>query len=333
MSKLRIAVNGFGRIGRLTTRILANNNDIEVVAINDLTDVKTLAHLFQWDTAHKQFNGSVSLDGDHMLINGQQIKVYSEKDPAQLPWKDLGVDVVLESTGRFVNEEGATKHLEAGASKVLISAPAKGGNIPTFVMGVNDADLNADIRIMSNASCTTNCLAPMVKVLDEMLGIDYGLMTTTHAYTADQRLQDAPHKDLRRARAAAENIVPTSTGAAKAVGLVLPHLDGKLNGTAMRVPTITGSATELNAMVNKTASVEDINAAFKEAAAGPLNGVLEYSEMPLVSSDIIGNPHSCIFDSGLTMTMNSMVRILGWYDNEAGYSTRLADLMVKLGNM
>jgi glyceraldehyde 3-phosphate dehydrogenase len=333
MSKLRIAVNGFGRIGRLTTRILANNNDIEIVAINDLTDVKTLAHLFQWDTAHKQFDGTVGLEGEHMVINGQQIKVYSEKDPAQLPWKDLGVDVVLESTGRFVNEEGASKHLAAGAGKVLISAPAKGGNIPTFVMGVNDADLNADIKIMSNASCTTNCLAPMVKVLDELLGIDYGLMTTTHAYTADQRLQDAPHKDLRRARAAAENIVPTSTGAAKAVGLVLPHLNGKLNGTAMRVPTITGSATELNAMVNKTASVEDINAAFKEAAVGALNGVLEYSEMPLVSSDIIGNPHSCIFDSGLTMTMNSMVRILGWYDNEAGYSNRLADLMVKLGNM
>jgi glyceraldehyde 3-phosphate dehydrogenase len=332
MTKLRIAVNGFGRIGRLTTRILSANSNIEIVAINDLTDVKTLAHLFEWDTAHRKFNGQVAVQGNELHINGKAVKVFAEADPSKLPWKDLGIDVVLESTGRFVDEAGAGKHLEAGAGKVVISAPAK-GNIPTFVLGVNDADLNADIKIMSNASCTTNCLAPMVKVLDEMLGLEYGLMTTTHAYTADQRLQDAPHKDLRRARAAAENIVPTSTGAAKAVGLVLPHLNGKLNGTAMRVPTITGSATELNAMVTKTASVEDINAAYKEAANGALKGVLEYSELPLVSSDIIGNPHSCIFDSGLTMTMNNMVRILGWYDNEAGYSNRLANLVERLGNM
>lgn len=329
---MRIAVNGFGRIGRLTTRILANNPNIEIVAINDLTDVNTLAHLFEWDTAHRRFNGTVAVEGGNIVINGKTIKVLAERDPAALPWKDLGVDVVLEATGRFVDEAGASKHLEAGAGKVVISAPGK-GNIPTFVLGVNDQDLTADIQLMSNASCTTNCLAPMTKVLDEALGIEYGLMTTTHAYTADQNLQDAPHKDMRRARAAAENIVPTSTGAAKAVGLVLPHLNGKLNGTAMRVPTITGSATELNAIVRKNASVEEINAMFKEAAAGPLKGIVEYSELPLVSSDIIGNPHSCIFDSGMTMVLNDMVRILGWYDNEAGYSSRLADLVVKLSNM
>lgn len=329
---MRIAVNGFGRIGRLTTRILANNPNIEIVAINDLTDVNTLAHLFEWDTAHRRFNGTVAVEGGNIVINGKTIKVLAERDPAALPWKDLGVDVVLEATGRFVDEAGASKHLEAGAGKVVISAPGK-GNIPTFVLGVNDQDLTADIQLMSNASCTTNCLAPMTKVLDEALGIEYGLMTTTHAYTADQNLQDAPHKDMRRARAAAENIVPTSTGAAKAVGLVLPHLNGKLNGTAMRVPTITGSATELNAIVRKNASVEEINAMFKEAAAGPLKGIVEYSELPLVSSDIIGNPHSCIFDSGMTMVLNDMVRILGWYDNEAGYSSRLADLVIKLSNM
>ena len=329
MSKVKVAVNGFGRIGRLTTRILTENNDVEIVAINDLTDNKTLAHLFKYDTAHGPFKGEVSADDQYITINGKQINAYSERNPEALPWSDLGVDIVLESTGVFRDEAGAGKHLTAGAKKVVISAPAKGG-IRTIVQGVNDDQITSDVNILSNASCTTNCLAPMVKVLDDLLGIEYGMMTTTHAYTADQSLQDAPHKDLRRARAAAQNIVPTSTGAAVAVGLVLPHLNGKLDGTAMRVPTITGSITELNAYVKNTASVEEINARFKEAAGNELKGILQYTDEPLVSSDIIGNQHSCIFDSGLTMTMGNMVRITGWYDNEAGYSARLAQLVTRL---
>jgi len=331
MSKVKLAVNGFGRIGRLAVRIIRKNYpDIDVVAVNDITDAPTLAHLFKYDTAHGRFNGEVSIESEGLRINGDLMKVLAEKDPANLPWKSLGVDVVLESTGKFTDKEKAELHLKAGAKRVIISAPAK-GDIKTIVLGVNDHALTRDDLIVSNASCTTNCLAPMVKVLDEALGVEYGLMTTTHAFTADQRLQDSPHKDLRRARAATHNIVPTSTGAASAVGKVLPHLKGRLHGGSMRVPVITGSVTEFNAIVKKTATPEEINSHFKAAAAGSMKGILKYSEEPLVSSDIIGDPHSCIFDSGLTMVMQNMVRITGWYDNEAGYSHRIADLVAKMG--
>ncbi|MBT29663.1 MAG: type I glyceraldehyde-3-phosphate dehydrogenase [Thalassobius sp.] len=332
MSKIKVAINGFGRIGRITFKVLYNNPEVEVVAINDLTDTKTLAHLLKWDSAHGKFNAEISSDESSITVDGNKIDIYSERDPANLPWASLGIDVVLESTGIFVDPVGAGKHITAGAKKVVISAPAK-GDVKTFVLGVNDEDLTSDIKILSNASCTTNCLAPMAKVLDEKFGIESGFITTTHAYTADQKLQDAPHRDLRRARAAAQSIIPTSTGAAKAVGLVLPHLKGKLDGIAMRVPTITGSATDLVAILKTEATAEEINAAMKEAAEGKLKGVLEYSDEPLVSVDIIGNPHSCIFDSQLTSSMGKMVKVIGWYDNESGYSNRAADVIVKVGKM
>lgn len=332
MSK-KIAINGFGRIGRLTFRDLLGMKDIEVVAINDLTDNHTLAHLLKYDSVHGKFNGAVSSDDKYLHVNGKAIHAMAEKDPAKLPWKELGVDVVLECTGRFVSEEGAGLHLTAGAKKVIISAPAKGGNIPTVVLGVNDGQLTADMKIISNASCTTNCLAPMVKVLDDAFGIEHGLMTTIHAYTGDQRIVDTPHSDLRRARAAAVSIIPTSTGAAKAVGLVLPHLKGKLNGNAMRVPVADGSVTDLTAILKKAATVDEIKAAFKAAAAGPLKGILEYCDDPIVSIDIVGNKHSCIYDSELTMAIGNTVKVVGWYDNEAGYSARLADLLAKVAKM
>lgn len=325
----RIAINGFGRIGRLTFRYLLNKKDVEVVAINDLTDNPTLAHLLKYDSVHGKFYGSVSADDQYLHVNGKAIHALAEKDPAKLPWKDLGVDLVLECTGRFTDAEKAGLHLQAGAKKVIISAPAKGG-IPTVVLGVNDQIISADHNIYSNASCTTNCLAPMVKVLDENFGIENGFMTTIHAYTADQNLQDAPHKDLRRARAAAVSIVPTSTGAAKAVGEVLPHLKGKLNGNAMRVPVPDGSVTDFTVIVRKACTAAEVNEAFKKAAKGALAGILEYNEDPIVSIDIIGNSHSCIFDSELTMVIGNTVKVVGWYDNEAGYSHRLADLAVKL---
>jgi len=331
MAKVKLGVNGFGRIGRLAVRIIKKHYpDIDVVAVNDITDAPTLAHLFKYDTAHGRFHGDVSVEKDGIRINGDLMKVLAEKDPENLPWKSLGVDIVLESTGKFTEKEKAELHLKAGAKRVIISAPAK-GDIKTIVIGVNDNSISKDDVIISNASCTTNCLAPMVKVLDDALGVEYGLMTTIHAFTADQRLQDSPHKDLRRARAASHNIVPTSTGAASAVGKVLPHLKGKLHGTAMRVPVITGSVTEFNAIVKKTATPEEVNAFFKTAASGSMKGILKYSEEPLVSSDIIGDPHSCIFDAGLTMVLFNMVRITGWYDNEAGYSHRIADLVAKMG--
>jgi len=325
----RIAINGFGRIGRITLRNLLKMSDVEVVAINDLTDNPTLAHLFKYDSAQGKFDGTVSADDKYIHINGKSILALAEKDPTKLPWGDLKVDVVIESTGRFTNKEQAEQHLTAGAKKVVISAPAK-GDLPTIVLGVNQDKITPDHHIYSNASCTTNCLAPMVKVLDDLLGIETGFMTTVHAYTADQRLQDAPHSDLRRARAAAVSIVPTSTGAASAVGLVLPHLKGKLNGNAMRVPTLTGSVTDFSAVVKKTATVEEINAAFKAASEGALKGVLEYCTDPIVSADIIGNPHSCIFDVDMTMVSGNLVKVVGWYDNEAGYSARLADLSTRI---
>ena len=330
MSKIRVAINGFGRIGRLTFKALLEKDNVEVVAINDLTANSTLAHLLKYDSIHGRFDGSVSSDDEGIVVNGQKIKIFEEPDPAKLPWEELSIDVVLESTGRFVDEQGSGKHVSAGAKKVVISAPAK-GDIPTIVLGVNNDSLTGSESIVSNASCTTNCLAPMAKVLDDNFGIEKGYISTIHAYTADQRIQDAPHRDLRRARAAAVSIVPTSTGAAKAVGLVLPHLKGKLDGVAMRVPVPDGSLTDLTVILKKEVTKEEVNAAMKKAAEAELNGILEYTEDPIVSVDIIGNPHSCIFDSLMTSANGNMVKVVGWYDNEAGYSSRTADLITKLG--
>ena len=329
MAKIRVAINGFGRIGRLTFRALLHKENVEVVAINDLTDNATLAHLLKYDSIHGRFGGKVSSDAESITVDGLKLHAYAEKDPKMLPWKDLNIDVVLESTGRFVDEAGAGQHLTAGCKKVVISAPAK-GNIPTVVLGVNDDTLTGNETIISNASCTTNCLAPMAKVLDDAFGIEKGYITTIHAYTADQNLQDAPHKDLRRARAAALSIVPTSTGAAKAVGLVLPSLKGKLDGVAMRVPVPDGSLTDLTAILKREASIEQINAAMKAAAEGSYRGIIEYTEDPLVSTDIVGNPHSCIFDSEQTSVNGTLVKVVGWYDNEWGYSNRTADLIARL---
>lgn len=321
----RIAINGFGRIGRITFRNLLEMDGIEIVAINDLTDNHTLAHLLKYDSVQGKFNGEVSSDDQYIYVNGKQIHAIAERDPTKLPWGEMNIDVVIESTGRFTDIKSASAHLEAGAKKVVISAPAK-GEMPTVVLGVNDHVIAPEHNIYSNASCTTNCLAPMVKVLDDAFGIEMGFMTTVHAYTADQRLQDAPHEDLRRARAAALSIVPTSTGAAKAVGLVLPHLNGKLNGNAMRVPVPTGSVTDFTAIVKKSATAAEINAAFKAASEAGLKGILEYCVDPIVSADIVGSKYSCIFDADLTMAQGNMVKVVGWYDNEAGYSARLADL-------
>jgi len=321
----RIAINGFGRIGRITFRNLLEMDGIEIVAINDLTDNHTLAHLLKYDSVQGRFNGEVSSDDQFIYVNGKKIHAIAERDPTKLPWGEMNIDVVIESTGRFTDIKSASAHLEAGAKKVVISAPAK-GEMPTVVLGVNDHVIAPEHNIYSNASCTTNCLAPMVKVLDDAFGIEMGFMTTVHAYTADQRLQDAPHEDLRRARAAALSIVPTSTGAAKAVGLVLPHLNGKLNGNAMRVPVPTGSVTDFTAIVKKSATAAEINAAFKAAAEAGLKGILEYCVDPIVSADIVGSKYSCIFDADLTMAQGNMVKVVGWYDNEAGYSARLADL-------
>lgn len=331
MSKIRVAINGFGRIGRLTFKYLLEKPTVEVVAINDLTDPTTLAHLLKYDSVHGKFNGTVEATATSLIVNGTAISITAERDPKQLPWKSMGIDVVLESTGRFVDEAGAGSHIQAGARKVVISAPAK-GNIPTVVLGVNDHILTGEETIVSNASCTTNCLAPMAKVLDDNFGIEKGYITTVHAYTADQNLQDAPHKDLRRARAAAYSIVPTSTGAAKAVGLVLPHLKGKLDGIAMRVPIPDGSLTDLTVILKKEATAEEINAAMKKAAENELKGILQYETDPIVSIDIVGNKHSNIFDAELTSTNGTLAKVVGWYDNEAGYSARTADLIEKLGS-
>ena len=330
MKKIKVAINGFGRIGRLTFRRLLEKENVEIVAINDLTDNATLSHLLKYDSVHGRFNGTVSSDADSITVNGKAIKSFAERDPKLLPWASLGVDVVLESTGRFIDQDGAGQHLTAGARKVIISAPAK-GDIPTVVLGVNDETLTDEMTIISNASCTTNCLAPMAKVLDDTFGIEKGFMTTVHAYTADQNLQDAPHSDLRRSRAAAYSIIPTSTGAAKAVGLVLPHLKGKLDGNAMRVPTPDGSVTDFTALLKRDATVAEINAALKAAADGPMKGILEYTTDEIVSIDIIGNPHSCILDSNLTTAMGNLVKVVGWYDNEFGYSSRAADLIARVG--
>ena len=325
----KIAINGFGRIGRLTFRNLIESDKVEIVAINDLTAVDMLAHLLKYDSAHGRFNGTVEHTKNSLIVNGKEITVYAQRDPETLPWAELNIDVVIESTGFFRDAEGMGKHIKAGAKKVALSAPAS-GDIKTIVLGVNDGELTADDTMVSNASCTTNCLSPMAKVLDEKFGIENGFMCTIHAYTSDQRIQDAPHSDKRRARAAAVNMIPTSTGAAKAVALVLPQLKGKLDGYAMRVPTITGSATDLTVTLSKKVTAEEVNAAMREAAKGPLKGILMYTEDPIVSSDIVGDKHSCIFDAGITSVKGNLVKVLGWYDNEAGYSARLANLVERL---
>ena len=327
--RTKIAINGFGRIGRLSFRDLFNSTKVEIVAINDLTDTRTLAHLLKYDSAHRQFMAEISHTENSITVNGSVVKVFAERNPENLPWKQLGVELVLECTGIFRDEAGMSKHITAGAKKVLLSAPAS-GDIKTVVLGVNDEILSVDDVLVSNASCTTNCLAPMMKVLEDTFGVTKGYMTTVHAYTGDQNLQDAPHKDLRRARAAALSIIPTTTGAAKAVGKVLPSLKGKLDGYALRVPTITGSATDVTLILNRETTKEEINAAMKAAADGPMKGILQYSDEPLVSVDIIGNIHSCIFDSDLTSANGNLVKIMGWYDNEAGYAARLADLCERL---
>jgi len=323
----KIAINGFGRIGRLTFRELVNDPAVEIVAINDLTDNNTLAHLLKYDSAHGPFEGTVTADDQYLYVNGKKIMASAERNPAALPWAELGVDTVLECTGIFRNREKAGMHLTAGAKKVLLSAPAKGGDIKTVVIGVNEGDINDSDDIISNASCTTNCMAPLVKVVMDNWGIKQGTMTTTHAYTGDQALQDSPHSDLRRARAAAFNIVPTSTGAANAVSLVIPEAEGKFMAMALRVPTITGSLVEMTVITDKEATVEEVNAKFKEASEGSLKGVLQYTEDPIVSSDIVRNPYSSIYDSKLTQADGNLLKVVSWYDNEAGYSARLAQLV------
>ncbi len=325
----RIGVNGFGRIGRLVTRATLERypDTLEVAAVNDLTDDKTNAHLFKYDTSYGVYPGQVEANNGDLLIDGRSIKVFSERDPAQIPWSEMGVDLVVESTGIFTDGERAAGHLQGGASKVIISAPATNVDL-TMVMGVNDSVYDKEKHnIVSNASCTTNCFAPMVKVLHEAFGIEHGLMSTIHSYTNDQAILDQRHSDLRRARAAAMNIIPTSTGAARAVGLVLPELNGKLHGIAFRVPTATGSVTDFVVDLGRSVTVEEVNQAFQAAAAGALKGILEYTEDPIVSSDVRGNPHSCVFDALSTIVMEgNMVKIMGWYDNEWGYSCRTADL-------
>ena len=329
----RVGINGFGRIGRNFFRAaIEQGADLEVVAVNDLTDNKTLAHLLKYDSIMGRFNGEVSYDDEGIIVDGKHIKVLAQRDPADLPWGELGVEVVVESTGFFTDGEKAAAHIAAGAKKVVISAPAK--NVDgTFVMGVNDCDYDpATMNIISNASCTTNCLAPLAKVLHENFGIERGIMTTIHSYTGDQRVLDAPHKDLRRARAAALNMIPTKTGAAQAVALVLPELKGKFDGLAVRVPTPTGSLTDLTFVASKEVSVEAIQAAVKAAAEGELKGVLEYTEDPIVSTDIVGNPHTSIFDATETKVIGNLVKVLSWYDNEWGYSNALVRLTSLVGS-
>lgn len=329
-TKTRVAINGFGRIGRVFLRNAISDPNIEIVIINDLTDAGTLAHLLKYDSIHRAFPGTVSAENDHLIVNGQRIKVVSFKDPAQLPWKEYKIDQVIESTGHFLDRKSAELHLSAGAGKVMLSAPAKDDSIKSVVLGVNDSILSPADRIISNASCTTNCAAPMLKVLDQF-GIEDAFITTVHSYTSDQRLQDAPHKDLRRARAAAMSIIPTSTGAAKAITKIFPHLEGKIGGCGMRVPVPDGSLTDITCVLNKIPTPAEINAAFKKAAEGELKGILQYTEDPIVGVDVIGNPHSALFDPEFTSVVGNLVKVIGWYDNEWGYSNRLVDLVKKVG--
>jgi glyceraldehyde 3-phosphate dehydrogenase len=329
MKKINVAINGFGRIGRVFFRVAFANPNINIVAINDITDSKTLAHLLKYDSVHGKFDGEIKHDNDHIYINGKEVKIFAAKDPENLPWKALDVDIVIESTGHFLTRPLAQKHITAGAKKVILSAPATDDTIKTVVLGVNDELLEADDIIISNASCTTNCASPMLKVLRQW-GIEEAYVTTVHSYTGDQRLHDAPHKDLRRARAAALSIIPTTTGAAKALGKIFPDLEDKLGGCGMRVPVPDGSLTDITCVLTQYPSVEQINLAFKQASETDLKGILEYSEDPLVSVDVVGNSHSVVFDSDFTSVVGNLVKIIGWYDNEFGYSSRLVDLVVKI---
>lgn len=324
---IRVAINGFGRIGRMSLRVLLQSNKVELVAINDLADAETLAHLFKYDSVHGNFQGDVKVEKDGIVVNGKFIQLCREKSPENLPWGKMNIDIVVESTGLFRDKANAEKHLQAGAKKVIISAPAKDDEIKSVVLGVNEGILDGSEKIISNASCTTNSLAPLVKVLDEMCGIESGYITTVHSYTGDQKLHDAPHRDLRRARAAAVSIVPTTTGAAKAITKIFPHLDGVLGGAGIRVPVPDGSLTDFTCVVKNTKSIEQINAAFKKAAENELKGILAYTEDPIVSIDIVGNTHSCIFDAQLTSVIGNLVKVVGWYDNEIGYSNRLVELV------
>ncbi|WP_454801059.1 type I glyceraldehyde-3-phosphate dehydrogenase [Mucilaginibacter phyllosphaerae] len=330
---MRIAINGFGRIGRIFLRTILTRPGIEVVAINDQADTATLAHLFKYDSVHHGFKGTVTHDADNLYVNGTPIKVLQQANPEMLPWKELDIDLVIESTGKFITEAGASKHLRAGAKQVVISAPSSDKTIPTVVLAVNDGTIDLRSPILSNASCTTNNVAAMVKILDENWGIKDGYITTVHSMTGDQNLHDAPHKDLRRARAASASIIPTTTGAAKAITNIFPHLEGRLGGAGIRVPVLNGSLTDFTCSLQKQPTVAEINAAFKAAADGPMKNVLEYTEDPIVSTDILDNPHSCIFDAQLTSIVGGLVKVVGWYDNEMGYSSRLADLVEEISQL
>lgn len=332
MKKIKVAINGFGRIGRGTAKLMLDNNLIELVAINDLSDNDTLAHLFKYDSVHGKYKGEVSNDNKSITINGNQIAATAERNPENLPWKELEIDIVLECTGHFRTPELAGKHLSAGAKKVILSAPAKSGDIKTIVLGVNDNELDGTETIISNASCTTNCAAPMIKILDELCGIENGFLSTIHSYTSVQNLHDGPHKDIRRGRAATLSIIPTTTGAATAVTQIFTHLEGKIIGSANRVPVPDGSLTELTLNIKNPKSIAEINAAFEHASNNEMKHILEYNEDPIVSVDILRNHHSCIFDATLTQVLDNTVKICGWYDNEIGYSSRLVDLVLKISN-
>ncbi len=330
---MKVAINGFGRIGRITLRALLEKSEIEVVAVNDLTDTNTLAHLFKYDSVHRGFKGAVSESGSELIINQNRIRVFAEKDPSKLPWQELGVDMVIESTGKFTTAELAKAHLKAGARQVVVSAPSEDKDLPTVVLGVNDGIVDLIAPVLSNASCTTNNVATMVKVLDDNWGVVNGYITTVHSMTGDQNLHDAPHKDLRRARAASASIIPTSTGAAKAITAIFPHLEGKLGGAGIRVPVLNGSLTDFTCILKVVPTADEVNLAFKKASEGFLKNILEYTSDPIVSVDILDNPHSCIFDSELTSVVGNLVKVVGWYDNESGYSNRLADLVVKISQL
>lgn len=332
---IKVGINGFGRIGRLVLRrakeIAPTAGGIDFIGINDITDAKTLAHLLKYDSVHGKFPGTIEVDQNTLIVNGDHIAVTAEKDPSKLPWGKLGADIVIESTGKFADRAGCQKHIEAGAKKVILTVPPKGEPLDKMVvLGVNDSDLTAADKLVSNASCTTNCLAPMVKVLHDAFGIEQGFMTTVHSYTNDQHLLDAPHKDLRRARAAGINLVPTTTGAARAIGQIIPELKGKIDGVSLRIPTPSGSITDFVAQIKRVATVHEVNAAFNTAAEGAMKNILAYTEDPIVTTDIVGDTHSCIFDSELTMAIGRTVKVFGWYDNEWGYSCRVVDLIVKL---
>jgi glyceraldehyde 3-phosphate dehydrogenase (phosphorylating) len=327
---IRVAINGFGRIGRVFTRAIQNHPNIELVAINDLADTNTLAHLLKYDSVHGKFDGTISTSDDSLIINKNPTKILTEKNPENLPWADLNIDIAIECTGLFRTKELASKHIAAGAKKVIISAPSKSDDIKTIVLGINENSIDGTEEILSNASCTTNATAPLIKVLNDLCGIETVHLTTVHSYTNDQKLHDTPHSDLRRGRAGARSIVPTSTGAASAITKIFPEMVGKIEGYAVRVPVENGSLIDICATVKTPATIKEINQAFKEASESSLKGILAYTKEPLVSVDIIGNPHSCIFDSGLTSVVGNMIKVIGWYDNEAGYSHRLVDLILKI---